>query len=98
MYFYDCVLLKNIYVHKIQFLPFYSIYFLVLYQQIVDEFIFPDTDRYLQIKLMISLFSCSGSGPQQCFDDQDSYKTQFLQCLVQPDRTPNELTEEFSSY
>ena len=71
-------------------------YLLSLHQQIVDELTFPDTD-ILQIKLMISLFSCSESGPHQCFDNQDSYMAQFLQCLVQPDGTLNEVSEVFSS-
>ena len=62
----------------------------MIYQQIVDELTFSDAD-ILQIKLMIS-FLCSGSGPQQCFGNQDLYMAQFLQCYVQPDGILNEVS------
>ena len=89
--------LKTFFFMKYSFSLFQSINFLLIYQQIVDELTFSDAD-ILQIKLMISLFSCSGSGPQQCFGNQDSYVAQILQCLVQPDGILNEVSEEFSSF
>ena len=88
--------LKTFIFIKYSFSLFWYICFLLLYQQIVDKLTFPNTN-ILQIKLMISLFTCSGSVPPQCFGNQDSYMAQFLQYLVQPNATLNEVSEEFSS-
>ena len=66
-------------------------YFLSLHQQIVDELTFPDTD-------ILQIFShAQDQDLSKVLATRTQYTAQFLQCLVQPDGTLNEVSKEFSS-